>query len=117
MNINPPSYYWRKAKEYIISQSKYLEENEPKYYLDKDLAYSYIKFGSLMKLTAGELAGQTFQFNEWQIKAIVDIFATKYKDGEFKGLRRYQTVLFFMAKKGRKVNVWSVINNFILLFR
>lgn len=102
MNINPPNYYWNKAKEYILMQSKYLDENEPKYYLDKNLAYNYIKFGSMMKLTAGELAGQTFQFNEWQIKAIVDIFATKYKDGEFKGLRRYQTVLFFMAKKGGK---------------
>lgn len=97
-----PQYYWQIAKNYIIKQSKYLEENEPKYYLDKDLAYNYIKFGSMMKLTAGELAGKNFRFMEWQIKAIIDIFATKHKDGEFKDLRRYQTVLFFLAKKGGK---------------
>lgn len=102
IEIKEPSYYHKIAKDYIIEQSKYLEENEPKYYLDKNLAYIYIKFGSLMKLTAGELAGKNFQFMEWQIKAIIDIFATKYKNGEFKGLRRYQTILFFLAKKGGK---------------
>lgn len=102
MDIKPPEYYHKIAKEYIIKQSKYLDENEPKYYLDKDLAYKYIKFASLMKLPAGELGGQTFQFMYWQIKAIIDIYATKHREGEFKGLRRYQTVLFFLAKKGGK---------------
>lgn len=102
IEIKEPSYYHKIAKDYIIKQSKYLDENEPKYYLDKDLAYKYIKFASLMKLPAGELGGQTFQFMDWQIKAIIDIYATKHRDGEFKGLRRYQTVLFFLAKKGGK---------------
>lgn len=102
MDIKPPEYYHKIAKEYITKQSKYLDENEPKYYLDKDLAYKYIKFASLMKLPAGELGGQTFQFMYWQIKAIIDIYATKHREGEFKGLRRYQTVLFFLAKKGGK---------------
>ena len=102
MELKKPQEYWELAREYIIKQSKYLEENEPKYYLDKELAYNYIKFGSLLKLTAGELAGKNFQFQEWQIKSIIDIFATKHKDGEFKGLRRYQMVLFFLAKKGGK---------------
>lgn len=102
MNIKEPSYYWKLAKTYIIQQSKYLDENEPKYYLDKDLVYKYIKFASLMKLPAGEFGGITFQFMDFQIKAIIDIFGTKYRDGEFKGLRRYQTIFFFLAKKGGK---------------
>lgn len=109
MEIKTPSYYHEIAKKYIIKQSKYLEENEPKYYLDKNLGYKYIKFASLIKHTAGELAGQNFKFMEWQIKAIIDVFATKYKDGEFKGLRRYQTVLFFMAKKGGKSQLGALL--------
>ena len=47
MKINPPPYYWDIAKVYIIKQSKYLEENEPNYYLDKQLAYNYIKFADI----------------------------------------------------------------------
>ena len=102
MEIKQPEEYWKIAKDYIIKQSKYLDENEPKYYLDKDLAYKYIKFASLMKLPAGEFGGITFQFMDFQIKAIIDIIGTKYRDGEFKGLRRYQTIFFFLAKKGGK---------------
>lgn len=102
MEVKSPEYYHKIAKDYIIYQSKYLDENEPKYYLDKELVYKYIKFASLMKLPAGEFGGINFQFMDFQIKAIVDIFGTKYRDGEFKGLRRYQTVLFFLAKKGGK---------------
>ena len=102
MEIKQPEEYWKIAKDYIIKQSKYLDENEPKYYLDKDLVYKYIKFASLMKLPAGEFGGITFQFMDFQIKAIIDIFGTKYRDGEFKGLRRYQTIFFFLAKKGGK---------------
>lgn len=109
MEIKQPKYYWELAKSYIIQQSKHLEENEPNYYLDKQLAYSYIKFASLIKHTAGELAGKNFQFMEWQIKVIIDIFATKHKDGEFKGLRRYQTVLLFMAKKGGKSQLGALL--------
>ena len=102
MEIKQPEEYWKIAKDYIIKQSKYLDENEPKYYLDKDLVYKYIKFASLMKLPAGEFGGITFQFMDFQIKAIIDIIGTKYRDGEFKGLRRYQTIFFFLAKKGGK---------------
>lgn len=109
MDIKKPEYFWKQAKEYIIEQSKYLDENEPKYYLDKNLAYNYIKFGSMMRLPAGEFGGQTFQFMQWQIKVIVDIFATKYRDGRFKGLRRYQTVLLFMAKKGGKTTFSALL--------
>lgn len=104
-----PEYYHNIAKKYIIKQSKYLEENEPKYYLDKNLAYNYIKVASIIKHTAGELAGRNFRFMYWQIKAIIDIFGTKHKAGEFKGLRRYQTVLFFMAKKGGKTQFGALL--------
>ncbi len=106
--VKPPEHYWKIAKDYIIQKDKELQ-NDGKYYLDKQLAYNYIKFASLIKHTAGELAGKNFQFMEWQIKAIIDIFATKYKDGEFKGLRRYQTVLFFMAKKGGKSQLGALL--------
>lgn len=102
MQINTPQYYWNEAKKYIIEQSNYLDKYEPKYYLDKQLVMKYLKFASLMKLTAGELGGVNFQFMDFQIKAIVDIFGTKHRDGEFKDLRRYQTVLFFLAKKNGK---------------
>ena len=102
MEVKSPEYYHKIAKDYIVKQSKFLDENESKYYLDKELVYKYIKFASLMKLPAGEFGGINFQFMDFQIKAIVDIFGTKYRDGEFKGLRRYQTVLFFLAKKGGK---------------
>ena len=99
---NSVEYYWKIAKEYIIKQSKYLDESEPKYYLDKELGYKYIKFASIMKLPAGEFGGQNFRFMEWQIRAIIDIFATKHRSGQLKGLRRYQTALFFLAKKNGK---------------
>lgn len=109
MTINPPQYYWDMARTYIIKQSKYLEENEPNYYLDKQLAMKYIKFASLIKHTAGELGGENFQFMEWQIRVVVDVFATKYVSGKFKGLRRYQTVLLFMAKKGGKSQLGALL--------
>lgn len=102
MNINSPEHYWEIGKKYIIEQSNYLDKYEPKYYLDKQLVMKYLKFGSLMKLTAGEFGGVNFQFMDFQIKAVIDIFGTKHRDGEFKGLRRYQTVLFFLAKKNGK---------------
>lgn len=49
---NSVEYYWKIAKEYIIKQSKYLDESEPKYYLDKELGYKYIKFASIMKTSS-----------------------------------------------------------------
>lgn len=101
-DIKTPQHYWQIAKDYIVKQSEYLDKHESKYYLDKELSYKYIKFASLMKLPAGEFGGVTFQFMDFQIKAIVDIFGTKHRNGKFKGLRRYQTVLFFLAKKGGK---------------
>lgn len=70
IEIKPPEYFWKIAKDYIVKQSKFLDENEPKYYLDKELAYKYIKFASLMKLPAGEFGGITFQFMDFQIKLI-----------------------------------------------
>ena len=88
MKIYEPSYYWKIAKDYIVKQSDYLDKNEPKYYLDKQLAMKYIKFASILKHTSGELAGKNFQFMDFQIKAIIDIFATKYKDERFKKQRR-----------------------------
>ena len=109
MKIYEPQHYHKIAKDYIIKQSKFLEENEPSYYLDKNLAYKYIKFASIMKHTAGELAGKNFQFMDFQIKLIIDVFGTKYKDGEFKGLRRYQTVLLFMGKKGGKSQIGALL--------
>lgn len=93
-------HYWKIASEYIEHQAKELKETP--YYLDKDLALKCIKFSSLLRHTSGEFAGVNFQFQEWQIKSIVDIFATKYEIGKHKGLRRYQRVLFFMPKKNGK---------------
>lgn len=110
MEITTPQQFWIIAKEYIIKQSKYLEENEPKYYLDKDLAYKYIKFASLLKHTAGDYAGITFQFQNWQIYAIIDLFGTKYVGGRFKGMRRYQRALFFMPKKNGKTEYTALLH-------
>jgi len=107
-DIKEPNHYWKQAKDYIIKQSLYLEK-EDIYYIDKQLAMKYIKFGSILKLTSGDLAGVTFQFMFWQIKAIVDIFGTKYKSGKFKGLRRYQRVLFFLPKKSGKTELGALI--------
>jgi phage terminase large subunit-like protein len=98
--FNPPQYYWEIADEYI--EQKYNELHNTKYCLDTKIAKKYIKFASILKHTAGEYAGVNFQFQDWQIHSIVDIFATKYRDGKFKGLRRYQRVLFFMSKKNGK---------------
>lgn len=109
MNIKEPSYFWNIAKKYIIEQSEHLDKNEPKYYLDKQYAYKCVKFGSILRHSSGELAGKNFQFMEWQIKAIIDIFGTKYRDGRFKGLRRYQRVLFFVAKKAGKTELGGLL--------
>lgn len=109
MNINEPQYYWKIAEDYIKEKSKELLIND-EYYIDEKIAMKYIKFGSLLRHTAGEFAGITFQWQIWQIHAIIDIFGTKYKNGKFKGLRRYQRVLFFTPKKAGKTEFGALIN-------
>jgi phage terminase large subunit-like protein len=106
--FNQPDYYWKIADEYIAEQQENLKGTQ--YYLDVELANLCIEFASVLKHTAGEFAGVNFQFSYWQIKAIVDIFTTKYKKGEFKDLRRYQRVLFFMAKKNGKSEFGGVLH-------
>jgi len=108
INFNPPGHYWKIAKEYIITKDKELEKT--KYHIDKDHAYKCIKFGSLLKHTAGSFAGINFQFQEWQLKAIIDIFGIKHKKGKFKGLRRYQRALFFMPKKNGKSEFGALLH-------
>ncbi len=112
--FNPPQHYWKIAKEYIIKKSKELEK-EGKYYIDKQLALKCIKFTSYLRHTDGILLDVNFQLIEWQIKAIVDIFGTKYTSGEYKDLRRYQRALFFMPKKNGKTELGAVFH-LIMLF-
>ena len=104
-----PQHFWKIAKEYIVKQSKELEK-EGKYYIDKQLAIKCVKFASFLRHTDGILLNVNFQFVLWQIKAIVDIFGTKYVSGEFKGLRRYQRSLFFMPKKSGKTELGAVFH-------
>ena len=113
MKINPPQHYWSIGKAYIIKQDEELRAIG-KYYIDKDYAMKLIKFGSMIKHTSGELAGITFQFMDFQIKAIVDILATKHLIGKFKGLRRYQRVLIYTPKKSGKTEFGSLLN--LLIF-
>lgn len=108
METKEPQHYWAIAKEYIIEKDKELRE-EGKYYIDKQYAYKCVKFGSLIKLTSGELAGVNFQFMDFQLKAVIDIFGTKHLKGKFKGLRRYQRALFFGAKKLGKTEFGSLL--------
>lgn len=108
MTINPPEHYWALAKAYIIEKDAELRQ-EGKYYIDKEYAYKCVRFGSVIKLTAGELAGINFQFMDFQLKAVIDIFGTKHLTGKFKGLRRYQRALFFGAKKLGKTEFGSLI--------
>lgn len=98
--FNSPQYYWDIAEEYISKKSKSIIGTD--YYLDEKLAMKCIKFSSMLKHTSGEFAGANFQFQEWQIESIVDIFGTKYRDGIHKNLRLIQKVLFFMPKKNGK---------------
>jgi len=98
--FNEPEYYWDIAKKYIKEKSK--ELTPTKYYIDEKLAYKCIRFASLLKHTSGEFAGVNFQFQEWQVHSIVDLFGTKYRHGDYQGLRRYQKALFFMPKKNGK---------------
>lgn len=107
-NINPPQHYWAIAKKYIIEKDAELRAIG-KYYIDKEYAMKCIKFGSILKLTSGELAGRNFQFMDFQIKAIIDVFGTKHLSGEFKDLRRYQRVLFMAAKKSGKTEFGALI--------
>lgn len=107
--FNAPQYYWQIAKEYIIKKDAELQE-EGKYYIDKQLALSCIKFCSLLKHTSGTLENKTFQFSEWQIHAIVNIFGQKYVSGEFQNLRRYQRALFHMPKKNGKTETGAVFH-------
>lgn len=109
MKINKPEYFWNLAKKYIIQKDKELQR-EGKYYIDKDLALRCIKFTSYLRHTDGILLNVNFQLVDWQIKAIVDIFATKYSIGEYKGLRRYQRALFFMPKKNGKTELGAVFH-------
>ena len=109
MSINTVQYYWNEAKIYIIEKDKELQ-NQDKYYLDKDFAMKCIKFTSLLKHTAGKLENKNFQFADWQIKAIVNIFGVKYKSGEYKDLRRYQRALFHMPKKNGKTETGAIFH-------
>ena len=90
-------HYWDLAKKYIKEVKNTLVGT--KYFLDEKKAMKCVKFASILKHTSGEFAGVNFQFQNWQIKAIVEIFGVKYKDTK---LRRYQRVLFFMPKKNGK---------------
>ena len=107
--FNPPQYYWNLAKKYIIKKDTELRK-EGKYFIDKDLALSCIKFTSLLRHTDGILLNVNFQLVTWQIEAIVDIFGTKYISGEYKGFRRYQRALFFMPKKNGKTELGAVFH-------
>lgn len=107
--INPPQHYWKIAKDYIIKKDAELKK-DGKYYIDKQLALSCIKFCSLLKHTSGTLENKTFQFSEWQIHAIVNIFGQKYVSGEYKGLRRYQRALFHMPKKNGKTETGAIFH-------
>lgn len=109
MNINPPQFYWEQGKSYILQLEKELAI-EDKYYVDKSLALMCVKFGSLLKHTAGKLENKNFQMSDWQIKAIVNIFGVKYKDGEYKGLRRYQRALFHLPKKNGKTETGALFH-------
>lgn len=112
-DFKPVQYYWKIAKEYIISKDKELRD-EGKYYIDKDYAMKCIKLGSMIKHTSGELAGVNFQFMDFQIRAIVDILSTKHLTGQFKDLRRYQRVLIYTPKKSGKTEFASLLN--IIIF-
>lgn len=105
-----PKEYWEISKQYIIDKSRELDESNSKYYLDKDFAMKCIKFTSLMKHTAGKLENKYFRFSFWQIKAIVNIFGQKFRDGEYKGLRRYQRALFHMPKKNGKTETGAIFH-------
>jgi len=112
-DFKEPQHFWAIAKEYIIKKDKELQEIGD-YYIDKQLAYNYIKFGSIIKHTAGKTANINFQFQQWQIESIVDIFGIKHAKGQFKGLRRYQKVLFFIPKKNGKSELAGLLH--ILVF-
>ena len=112
-DFKEPRHYWKIAEDYIIKQSIELAI-EDEYYLDEKLAMKIIKFSSLIKHTAGKTANINFQFQFWQIKSIVDVFATKHKAGQFKGFRRYQKVLFFMPKKNGKSELAGLLH--IIMF-
>jgi phage terminase large subunit-like protein len=103
-----PQEYWEDAREYIKKLESELSI-EDKYYVDRDFAMKCIKFGSLMKLTAGEFAGEPFMYQQWQIEAIVNIFGVKYKHGNFKGLRRYKKALLYTPKKSGKTAFGSLL--------
>lgn len=105
-----PRKYYEIAKKYIIELSNELDSINSKYYLDKDFAMSCIKFTSLLKHTAGKLENKYFRFSFWQIKAIVNIFGQKFREGEYKGLRRYQRALFHMPKKNGKTETGAIFH-------
>lgn len=109
MQIIQPQEYWQIAKDYIIKKDIELQK-EGKYYLDKQLAYNCIKFASLIKHTSAGFGGITFQFQVWQIESIIDLFGIKHKEGDFKGLRRYQRALFFMPKKNGKTEFGALLH-------
>lgn len=110
MEIKEPKEFWSIAKQYIIEKANELDSTKSKYYLDKQTAMRCIKFTSLLKHTAGKLENKNFQFSDWQIKAIVNIFGQKFRDGEYKDLRRYQRALFHMPKKNGKTETGAVFH-------
>jgi len=114
LKFKEPEHFHLIAKDYIIKKDKELRK-EGKYYIDKQLALKCIKFTSYLRHTDGILLDVNFQLIEWQIHAIVDIFGTKYIDGEYQDLRRYQRALFFMPKKNGKTELGAVFH-LIMLF-
>lgn len=106
--IKTPEYFWDIAEAYADDRSNELAET--KYLIDKDHAITCIQFASMLKHTAGSFAGITFQFQEWQIRAIVNIFGMKYRRGAHEGLRVIQRALFFMPKKNGKSEFAGVLH-------
>lgn len=109
MQIVEYEEYWKIAYDYIIKKDKELQK-ENKYYIDKQLAYNCIKFASQIKHTSAGFGGINFQFQQWQIESIIDLFGTKHNIGDFKGLRRYQRALFFMPKKNGKTEFGALLH-------
>lgn len=76
---------------------KYIDND--KYFFDVELARKYIKFIAMLRHTAGEFAGQTFQLLPFQVEFICESLCVLSKET---GFRKHKTAILHISRKNGK---------------
>ena len=97
----PVQHYYHKTYQRHIDDLEHFSQNEDYRFNDK-MAKIYIFIMSQMKHYKGELAGQYFVMELWQIALTGILAGWEKKDSAGRWVRRFSTALIFLARKNGK---------------